>query len=272
MEDIIEKLNRDLKKAAETINDQEARYLVDLYYQTQNYRIKAGNQVRKLDVPTDDEPHETIAFFGSQYKKVESQIKNALHVYVKSKPIGQWLLSICGIGPVIAAGLIAHIDINKCETAGSMWRFAGLDPTVEWKKKELRPWNATLKTICWKAGESFVKTQNKEDDVYGHLYKLRKDYETEKNENGDYAEIAKKKLEKFNIGKNTDAYAAYNNGKLPPAHIHARAKRYAVKIFLSHLFDVWYELEKGKEPPRPFAIDILGHAHMIQVPNKELVL
>ena len=88
-----------------------------------------------------------------------------------------------------------------------------------------------------------------------------------KNENLEYKEQAEKKLEKFNIGKNTEAYKWYSQGKLPPAHIQARAKRYAVKIFLSHLFSVWYELDRGKLPPKPYAIAILNHAHEIPIPN-----
>lgn len=33
MENIIDKLNRDVRNAAATLSHQEARYLVDLYYQ-----------------------------------------------------------------------------------------------------------------------------------------------------------------------------------------------------------------------------------------------
>jgi hypothetical protein len=54
---------------------------------------------------------------------------------------------------------------------------------------------------------------------------------------------------------------------LPPAHIHARAKRYAVKLFLAHYQQVAYELHFGKKPPNPYPIEILGHAHMIDPPN-----
>ena len=69
-----------------------------------------------------------------------------------------------------------------------------------------------------------------------------------------------------NIGKTTDAYKAYIQGKLPPAHIQQRAERYAVKIFLSHLHEFWYEQHYGEKPPKPFAIEILGHAHQIPRP------
>jgi hypothetical protein len=33
------------------------------------------------------------------------------------------------------------------------------------------------------------------------------------------------------------------SGGLPPAHLDARARRYAVKIFLSHLYAEWRKLE-----------------------------
>ena len=96
------------------------------------------------------------------------------------------MLSITGIGPVIAAGMIANIDIKKCQTAGAIWKFAGLDPTVEWKKGQKRPWNADLKTLCWKLGQSFLKVQSNSNAFYSRLYLERKEYETEKNEKGDY--------------------------------------------------------------------------------------
>lgn len=117
---------------------------------------------------------------------------------------------------------------------------------------------------CWKLGESFVKVKNNPEDQYGHLYEERKAYESAKNEAGDYKEQAAEILKTKNIGKDTDAYKAYIQGKLPPGHIHARAKRYAVKLFLSHLFDFWYRHHYQKEPPKPFAIAILGHAHMLE--------
>ena len=263
--EVMKKLTKDIKNAAATLNTEESRYLVDLYYQVQEYRKATNHQCLCLNGK--EEPHETLAFFAGDFEKLERQIKTVLQKYVEAQPIGQWLMSITGIGPVISAGLIANIDISKVQTAGQIQAFAGLDPTRDWKKGEKRPFNARLKTLCWKIGESFVKVCNNEKDVYGKLYKIRKEYENNKNENGDYAEQAAAKLEKFKIGKNTEAYKHYSEGKLPPAHINSRAKRYAVKIFLSHLFSVWYEMTRGEKPPKPYAIAILNHAHEIPVPN-----
>ena len=172
--------------------------------------------------------------------------------------------TVLGVGPVIAAGLLAHIDITRAQTAGAIWRYAGLDPTSEWKKGEKRPFNASLKTLCWKLGESFVKVSGNEKSLYGKLYRDRKEVEIAKNEAGDFADQAKAKLEKFNIGKTTDAYKAYSTGKLPPAHVHARAKRYAVKMFLAHLHEIWYEIETGDKAPVPYVMAHAGHTHKIE--------
>ena len=262
----LDKLKKDVRKAAATLSDEEARYLLDTFYQIQQYRIMTGNQLAAMNKGS-EEPHETLSFFFDNFQKLEKEIRSCLEVYVKSKEIGKWLLSICGIGPIIAAGLIAHINIRKVQTAGQIQAFAGLDPTKEWKKGEKRPFNASLKVICWKAGESFVKVSGNKKDIYGHIYKERKDYEIRKNEALEYKDQAEEKLKKCKIGKNTEAYKYYSAGKLPPAHIQARSTRYAVKIFLSHLFSVWYEMEHGEKPPKPYAISILGHAHEIAVPN-----
>ena len=177
------------------------------------------------------------------------------------------MISITGIGPVIAAGLIAHIDITKCKSAGQIWSYAGYNPTQVWEKHQKRPFNAALKLLCWKVGESFIKVSNNPKDFYGKLYKQRKEYEIKKNENLEYAEQATHKLATVKIGKDTEAYKWYSKGMLPPAHINERAKRWTVKIFLSHLFAVWYQMVNGEKPAIPYAIAIIGHAHTIEIPN-----
>lgn len=263
------KINKDIKKAAATLTHDEARYLVDTYYQMQEFRKATDNQCRAINQAEreDKEPHETLSFFANQFRNNEDDIKKALAEYVKAQPIGRWMTSICGIGPVISAGLIANIDITKAPTAGHIWNYAGLNPDQEWKKGEKRPWNARLKTLVWLLGECFVKVSNNDKDVYGKIYQQRKAYEIEKNNNGEYSDFAKLQLEKKNFKKSTEAYKSYIQGKLPPAHIQSRAKRYAVKMFLSHLQQVWWELETGEKAPKPFAISILGHAHMVNPPN-----
>jgi hypothetical protein len=210
-----------------------------------------------------------LSWLHGQNEALEEQIKSALDVYTKSHIVGRWARAQKGIGPVICAGLLAHIDIHQAPTVGHIWSFAGLNPNQKWGKGEKRPWNASLKVLCWKAGESFVKVSGYEDAYYGQIYKARKAYETAKNEAGDYADQAARSLVEKKYDPDTDAYKAYIQGRLPLARIHARSTRYAVKMFLSHLHTIWYRAEFGKEPPLPFAIAHLGHVHIVPPPPGE---
>jgi hypothetical protein len=173
-------LPSDLRKATATMETREARYLVDTYYQMQDYRMASSSQVRSIG--RDGEPHATLDFFGGQFATLEKQIKGSLKSYAEGDPLGVWAMSNYGIGPVIAAGLLAHIDISKAPTVGHIWAFAGLDPTRKWEKGQKRPHNAKLKVLCWKIGESFKKFSGRDDCYYGKLYQQRKAYEVERDE------------------------------------------------------------------------------------------
>jgi hypothetical protein len=252
----IVRLGRDLVKAIDTLTGDEARYLVDAYYSMQKNRIGAANQCRAMG----EEPHQVLEWLNIQSDTLEAQIRRALGVYAESQDLGKWAMAQVGIGPVIAAGLLAHIDLEKAPTVGHIWRFAGLDPTMIWEKGKKRPFNASLKTLCWKIGESFVKVSGRADAVYAQIYKKRKELEIERNERGEFAEQAAKMLATRPTHAQRSIYAL---GKLPDGHIHARAKRYAVKLFLAHYWERGRELS-GLPVPLPYPIAILGHAHHLK--------
>lgn len=262
----ITRANRDVISAAKTLNIGEVRYMVDSYYQLQDYRKAANSQARSIDQDADTGPtgHQTLDWLGDQMSAMEDQIKRALDAFSAAHMTAPWLRNVYGVGPVIAAGLIAHIDIEVCPTVGHIWRFAGLDPTRQWGKGEKRPWNAELKTLCWKIGQSFMKFSGRPECYYGGVYRTRKECEQARNEAGGNTAAAAAVLER----KPTHAQRAiYAEGKLPPAQIDARARRYAVKLFLSHLHEVWYTAHFGKAPPLPYPVAILGHAHITPPPQ-----
>ena len=186
-----------------------------------------------------------------------------------------------------------------CKTSGQLQAYAGLDPTKTWEKGQKRPWNAELKTLCFKLGESFVKFQNNKDDFYGQLFATRKNQERRKNFNGDFQQQAKDAVKVKNFKKSTDAYKWYSgrykghecmlhiNGgpeptlykegagtpMLPPAHIHARARRNAVKMFLSHLHHMMHVDYYGELPQVPFVFahrnEDGSHTHYLEPPNQD---
>ncbi len=145
--------------------------------------------------------------------------------------------------------------VKGCKIMASYSNYKGyLNMTSLEKFLSMPPYNKELKTMCFKIGECFMYQSNKEKSLYGRIYKERKIYELEMNEKFKYRDQAEEILKEKNIGKNTDAYKAYSIGKLPKSHINMRAKRYAVKLFLSHFYEMWYLSEYKTRPRVPYIL------------------
>lgn len=325
-----------VKESVVNINSgRELRTLVDSYYQAQDSRIETDNQIRSIvqeyDTSQDGKAPSALQWLAENRRNEEKQVQKMLDYYTNSSAIGRWLKANIGIGPTLAAGLIAYFDISKTKHVNQFHSYAGLnDNNVPWLGRDkakkiviqalencsmdpakvkgvthikdevlvqvalltnrnissivrnskndegyisrdslekylaLPPYNRKLKVLCYKIGESFVKVSGKDDSLYGKLYKERKLQEMVKNENLEFADQAKKALEEKNYSKGTDAYKYYSEGKLPPAHIQARAKRFATKIFISHLFDAMYIDYYHRIPPTPYPIEFMGHVDIIK--------
>ena len=255
---------RDVRSMSADLDSTSARNIVDAYYVLQENRMAFAAQARELE--KQESPHELVAFMAHNLHAMEKALKYPLERFAESSVAGEWALSMYGIGPVLAAGLSAHIDITKAPTAGSVWRYAGLDPTQKWEKGQKRPYNAELKTLCWKIGQSFMKFSGKEQCFYGQLYKQDKARRIAKNEAGDYADFAKEILETKNFKAN-QTRAKLESGTLSDAQIDAQARRFAVKIFLSHYHAVAFQAHYGEPAPRPYIIAHGDHVHEIAIPG-----
>lgn len=175
----IDRITRDLRDASRLIDAHEARFLVDCYYSMQVLRISTAHQARTL--AKEGEPNLTIVWLQAQFNSLERSVQKALDAYSNSRPEGQWARSITGVGPVIAAGMMSNIDINRAPTVGHIWRFAGLDPTMLWLKGEKRPFNASLKRLCCvpgtaittRAGPKLIEQISVGDEVLTHRGRWR---------------------------------------------------------------------------------------------------
>ena len=261
----VQRLSNETRQLAAGMQRPEVRSIVNGYYQMQQQRIRTAAHFREQ--VGSNASQSLTEYFMDRTRNLENLYKSALMAYVRNQQVGRWSLSIKGIGPVIAAGLLAHIDIEKAKNVGSLWRFAGQDPTLpKAKKGEKRQYNANLKQLCWLAGESFVKVSKHDDAVYGKMYVIRKEQEIARNESGQFEERALQEAER--VGKTTQAYQYNIKGKLAPGHIHARSKRYAVKLFLSHWHYVAFECRYGTPPEKPYILTKPEHSeHFIAPPN-----
>jgi hypothetical protein len=300
-----------------------ARALVDLYYRMQEERKALANQVGAINRGADTGGALWIEYTLKQIEVLEDNAASFLETYAWSHEMGPWLQAVHGIGPVLAAGLLAHLTLQP--TVGHWWRFAGLDPHQKWLGKDdlktlwaeqegdietrarivagivgrnpetvLRdattdfrtgevkgltkdgaikalariPFNRPLKTLCWKIGDSFVKLGSREDAYYARYYRQRKAEEIARNLRGDRAELAARTL----ADKPMHAQRAiYAEGRLPDGRIDLMARRATVKLFLSHMHEVWWRVEHGTAPPKPFSIAVLGHGHYLPPPYLEAI-
>jgi hypothetical protein len=248
---------RDLLATARSLATGDVRRIVRLYYDVQEYRKRAAQQAAARQEAA--EPNALVTHVFSSLRRVEDDIRVAMDAWSMTSRQGRWLRSVYGIGPVIASGLLSHIDPEKARTAGQIWRFAGLDPSLPPPRKgEKRRYNAELKRLAWIAGDCFVKFSGREQCVYGQLYRQRKALETERNEAGTFADTARTTLETRNFKESTTR-EAYEAGRLPPGRIDLRARRWAVKMFLSHYQWVLHECHFGEPPRNPYVIDNPDH-------------
>ena len=303
----LRKLNRDLQNASRSLGHLEIRFLCDLYYQIQKLRKGAFMQVKlsqrvQQEAEGEDgetkvvvEPNEFITWLFQNMQVFENNIKKSLDIVSDQSLAGRWAKSHVGVGPVLTAGYLSHFDITKAPTVGNFWSFAGLNPTMKWEKGEKRPWNGRLKVLAWLMGSVMIRFCNHPKATYGRHYIVRREREIKKNWRGDFAPLCVDKLDNFNIGKTTDAYAWYSGSYpqdqqdayfeavlsgtkpptmeadkpgagrqcLPPARILLRAQRLPVKLFISHLHQVMYIDHYKHEPQRPYAFTDLGHEHFI---------
>lgn len=309
------KLSKQLKsdiKEISNISREEIKMLVKIYYQLQDNRKATREQIRSIE---DQEGKETnvaiLDWLLKNYVVMEKGIVDCLELVCMSNEVGRWLLNIKAIGPVLAAGLLAYLDVTDKQYATQFMSYAGLndnnrpwlgadkskkivneivgeskvvtdDMVVEiaaktqWKYEYLRdnaydpekkkwnkaniikacskvPYNKELKVLMYKVGASFQWRCNDAESVYGTLFSQRRVLETQKNENGDFAKQAAECMSK--VGTGTVAYKSYKDGKLPKAHITARASRWTQKIFLSHLFEEMYRVKYDKVPPRYYSLE-----------------
>ena len=205
--------------------NQETKYLIERYYQTQEHRIAIGNQVRALK-----EAGEEINPLEDYYKRffeIEKDIAKYLGKSVKKHSMWKWLTSVKGIGPILGSASISTINITVADHASSIWKYAGLAPGQKRERGKKLDYNPFLKMTCWKIGESFVKTRGEYRKIYDSSKEFYKN--------------------KFPVEKKDGKKTLYTKG-----HIHAMAKRRTVKLFLSHFWLEWRKLE-GLPISEPFA-------------------
>lgn len=284
------RLRDDLKAAAKIMGRQELRFIADSFEQRQLDRIRTAH--RQRTTLGAGEPGAVLAYLAQRELALEKILGAVMGIAAREDPLGKWMLSQKGVGPLLSARLVA-LGNWGAPNAAKVLAFAGFNPDRKWAKGEKRPWSARLKRLCYLLGESFVKVSNNDGAFYGKVYREAKDEYWARNLRGDYVEVAR--AERAHVDKATEKWK-WNNGcftveqakeriagvmpeagepgsgleMLAPGHIHDRARRKTVKLFLCHAWEVEQRLNNpGVEPPRPWVIEHGGHTKYIRPPGFE---
>ena len=227
--------------------------------------------------------HEVHPILVARYsiELCRDQVEAELEMLVKQLPIINFIerAEQAGVGAGSLAAIIGSAgNLYAYVTIQKLWKRMGLAvmpngrqrPMRDAEQAKLHGYSPTRRSVMWNIGTSILRTQSqrlaKEKDpktgkmvptgeiardagVYRLLYDERKAYESAKNEAGDYAEQAAKRLSEASFDKKTSAYKAYSVGKLPPLHLHSRAQRYVEKRFLRELWVAWQKMMEM--PPVP---------------------
>ena len=142
------RVSKELKTSIVTIGGisrAEMLMLVNLFYQQQAYRKAIKEQIRSIEQGRANGTKTTVMVLNyvlNNVALIENEIQKILKLVVESDVVGNWLLQIIGIGPVLAAGCLAYFNIEGKEYATQFMSYAGLnDNKREWlgrgKSKEI---------------------------------------------------------------------------------------------------------------------------------------
>jgi len=244
----------------------DLRQWVDTYYRIQQLRLAFEGTTRAFKKLNRD--YQWYEYLAAKMKKLEDfSAKNISVGLDRQDPVAGWLLSLKGVGPIYAAGLISNIDYSMVNSVGRLQQYCGYTTSAVRKKGQKLNYNPWMKSLLHNIGKSFVFSSNRPDCFYGQLYKEFKADESKKNTDGRYADLAAQILASKNFAKGTAAKSAYQKGVLPAAHIVARAQRRMLKVFIAHLAEVIHEATTGEEIVNPYVFAHLQHKDRIEVPN-----
>jgi len=242
------------------------RILVETFYDIQKLRIPATQRLkmyRLLGVlPLSQET--ILQEVVDSLKRLEKKtLLKLIEEELEGVSVWRWLRTLKGIGSAMAGGLVGWFDDPaKAPHPSSWWKYAGLH--VENGKAPRREhgkrlsWNPRLRTHLWRVVMSMIGRKKGKNEFYWEWYERYRQEEIEKCKRRGIKIVPSSKLPTKN-GKKYEP-----SGVISVGHVNARARRKVAKLFTSHLWRVWREME-GLPVHEPYAAK-LGH-RVIPPPN-----
>ena len=272
-------------KDTENVPHYLLRTLVDIYYDFQGQRIQTQLRIgasKRVNSLTDEQ----LSIYGittifENAKNFEKDLEKLITKQLKNHALyTQYFVDIQGIGPLLAAGLIAYIDdIEKFEHVSSLWQYSGYGmnrycnnckkPTsivVKYetgtRAKKLHPFekcpqcNHETVPILQKRTSGYQSNWN--NKLKTLAWKASSSFVKQPAAKSKYRKlydkIKKDERRTHPEKKIVDGKIMFNDG-----HINNRAIRKVSKIFLAHVWQTWRR-QQGLPATEPYAAQLLGHS------------
>jgi hypothetical protein len=252
--------NAELEGPRERVYHGGLRELADAYHEVQRLRISMGNRKAAVEAKKDSLPPgegQLWTLLEERLREQEDRIAKDLPEAVLDHPIGPWLMAVKGIGPTLAAKLIAYIgDARRFSTPSKLWRYAGyavIDGKAERMiRGERAHFSPILKVALYNVATSFLKTESPYralyDGAYEYYLRERPQWSGCRSCHSDLGECKAPKVHsKLSARSKT---TGWNTGRVSQA-----AKRKMLKVFLVNLWEAWYRMLGTTIPVRPYVID-----------------
>lgn len=228
--------------------------LMDDRRQTMKLKQKMENQLYAYQRYTDEPNPDTEAFLQASLEPVQKRLDGidrdvSKHMRRSDDALVQAALAVPRVGPITMAGLTVYVDLDKAQSASSLWKYVGLHAASHerYQKGVTSGGNVVLRTMLWNMAVSMMKDR---DCPYRIVY--------------DRTKERLSVSEKVTKSRNTQGHlidCAWKDTK--PSHRHGAALRAVMKHFLA---DYWYV---GRElrglPTRPlYVAEKLGHDNIVQ--------
>lgn len=211
--------------------DNKLRSLVDLRESLQDIRIAFGNRVDAIERGSDVSGNGSMELYGrwlERFHELEVQADADIVELSGEYPIVELMITVKGVGRLLASKVVAMVDIERADTISALWRYAGFGVKDGERERPVKgqplSYNMKLKTTCYLIASSFLRCKS----PYRQIYDQAKTY-----------------------------YEA-NRTDWTKLHIHLASMRKMTKHWLAHLWLVWRQLE-GLPTRVPYVEEYLGH-------------
>lgn len=231
--------------------------LVDATLVIEKLRVQCQVRQSHLKLQGREDPETNDLF--DRVQDLEGYVDDRIAELITRHPAYPWFRGVKGIGKENIAKIVGLVDIEKDDTASSLWAFCGFAPDPETGKAMRRQvgkkltYNSQLRTMCWRLGSSLLRARGK----YYDFYLVEKEKLEHRFEREEKSIVPASRLPTDERGKRREPDDMISEG-----HVHNMALRKMIKLFLAHLWVVWRE---GESLPvrEPYAMEHLGHSSLI---------